>query len=419
MSFWERFELRELVGRGQSETWRAWDHSSSQAVIVKILRLDERGAWKGLELFEREVLTQSQLDHANVPKLVAHDLGVTDSKVWAFAQAYMDGTDLRQAPVDSEAELLDVARGVLEVLAYFQSFSPPVLHRDIKPANILRTSRGVAVVDLGAVQLVTPSDEGGSTIVGTSGYMAPEQLMGRATASSDLYALGMTLVWLVTRQEPESLPVSKMKVVWQNAAVVQVGRHTTALIDALIEPLASKRPASAEDALALLRGTRNTNALVAMDRPRNTQLEVTPVPDGIEIVRPPTKATKAFLPAIGVTTVVASVIFWFASLESRIMIVLVAVLAVVVLGALWVNESATHRLILERNQWRYLIRSRQMARGRVDDLVGLAPVVINGQITHVNVVTHEKPVQIFKMTPDEVAWLNSEIEAYKANMDRS
>src|SRR6185503_314055 len=93
---------------------------------------------------------------------------------------------------------------LLGVLDYLHSRVPPVLHRDIKPANlIVRPDGSIARVDFGAVRNVFRSpDEDGSTVVGTHGYMPYEQYMGQASPASDLYALGATLLHLITGRGP-------------------------------------------------------------------------------------------------------------------------------------------------------------------------------------------------------------------------
>jgi hypothetical protein len=84
---------------------------------------------------------------------------------------------------------------------------PPVIHRDIKPANIIIGPDGtVSLVDFGAVQAELLSETGGSTIVGTAGYVAPEQLMGKASPASDIYSLGVTIVHVMTHTPPAELP---------------------------------------------------------------------------------------------------------------------------------------------------------------------------------------------------------------------
>jgi hypothetical protein len=81
-----------------------------------------------------------------------------------------------------------------------------VIHRDIKPGNIIRRPDGsFCLVDFGSVRDgLRP--EGGSTVVGTFGYMAPEQFQGRALPATDVYAVGALLLALITGKSPEELP---------------------------------------------------------------------------------------------------------------------------------------------------------------------------------------------------------------------
>ena len=79
------------------------------------------------------------------------------------------------------------------------------MHRDVKPANVLRRPDGtLALVDFGAARAVEGVTHG-ATLVGTFGYMPPEQLGGTVDATADLYALGATLVHLVGRKAPEDI----------------------------------------------------------------------------------------------------------------------------------------------------------------------------------------------------------------------
>jgi serine/threonine protein kinase, bacterial len=87
------------------------------------------------------------------------------------------------------------------VLDYLHNQEPPVLHRDLKPSNLLVRSRDkqVVVIDFGAVK------EGGNspgTRIAVEGYSAPEQSLGQPTVQSDLYAIGATLLFLLTGKNP-------------------------------------------------------------------------------------------------------------------------------------------------------------------------------------------------------------------------
>lgn len=87
-------------------------------------------------------------------------------------------------------QIRDILLQLLNVLDYLESLSPPVVHRDIKPSNIVidvADDVKVNLVDFGAVVENIHGSRMGSTMIGTFGYMAPEQFSGVANAATDLY----------------------------------------------------------------------------------------------------------------------------------------------------------------------------------------------------------------------------------------
>jgi serine/threonine protein kinase len=151
----------------------------------------------------------------------------------------------------SQLELRDVLIRCLEILDYLHTRSPVVIHRDLKPSNIVRAPDGkIALVDFGGV-LDAARERGGSTIVGTFGYMAPEQLHGQATPATDLYALGATIVALAGGVEPEDVPRKGLR--------MDLDRHLPSLdpgfraaLTAMTDPDPDRRPQRARDVVALL-----------------------------------------------------------------------------------------------------------------------------------------------------------------------
>src|SRR5579859_5756674 len=122
----------------------------------------------------------------------------------------IDGESLatlrKRGVVLPEREVVRLLRDAADVLGYLHGRTPPVVRRDLKPGNVIRRPDGsFAFVDFGAVRdKLRP--EGGSTVVGTFGFMAPEQFQGRALPGSDVYALGATIVAMMTGRDPEELP---------------------------------------------------------------------------------------------------------------------------------------------------------------------------------------------------------------------
>jgi serine/threonine protein kinase len=213
----DRYQVREQLSKksGRS-TFLAQDLESQDLVIIKILRFDPDFQWDDLKLFEREALTLQNLDHPAIPKYLDYfDLDEPDIRGFALVQTYIEAPSLesiiKSGRKFSESEVIELADRLLSILTYLHEQIPPVIHRDIKPSNILLTNRSgnsigdVYLVDFGSVQTAASKEEGTITIVGTYGYMPPEQFRGQTTAASDLYSLGMTLVYLLTGNHPTEL----------------------------------------------------------------------------------------------------------------------------------------------------------------------------------------------------------------------
>jgi serine/threonine protein kinase len=125
------------------------------------------------------------------------------------------------------------------------------VHRDIKPSNILRAPDGkLALVDFGGV-LDVARESGGSTIVGTFGYMAPEQLHGQAMPATDLYALGATIVALAGGVEPEDVPRKGLRMDLDKH-LPTIDAKLREVLTAMTDPDPEKRPQRARDVIALL-----------------------------------------------------------------------------------------------------------------------------------------------------------------------
>ena len=250
-----RYRLGAKLGKGsQGDIFLARDDKAKGAedkeVVVK--RLTPRGTWKSFELFERESKVLSQLHHAGVPR---HYATLEEPPgTFNLVMQRAPGENLRELAKTrrlSETELRDVLVRCLEILDYLHTRTPPVIHRDIKPSNIMRAPGGACwLVDFGGV-LDNTRDKGGSTIVGTFGYMAPEQLHGQVIPATDLYALGATIVALAGGIEPEDVPRKGLR--------MDLDKHLRSLdpgfraaLSAMTDPDPDARPQRARDVVALL-----------------------------------------------------------------------------------------------------------------------------------------------------------------------
>jgi competence protein ComGC len=203
-----RFVVLGHLGRGsQGETFDARDTLERRAVAIK--RFDVRGAqaWKDVELAEREARVLQSLSHPKLPGYIDHF--ESDGALYLVMEK-IEGESLASLHARgvalNEHDILRLLTDASDVLDYLRGRAPPVIHRDLKPGNVIRRPDGsFAFVDFGAVRdKLRP--RGGSTVVGTFGYMAPEQFQGRALPASDVYAIGATAIAMLTGREPEDLP---------------------------------------------------------------------------------------------------------------------------------------------------------------------------------------------------------------------
>ena len=211
----ERYRLeRALGGGGFGTTWLAEDTTTGQRVALKRLRMDRVDEWKAVELFQREAEVLRGLAHDAIPAyLDAFEVSDASEDLSFFlAQEYIEGRTLEDLVASGdwrpdEGEVRGVLVQVLGILEYLQSRRPPIVHRDLKPSNIIRRPDGrLALIDFGAVKATWDGLGRQSTVAGTFGYMAPEQLRGQATPATDMYGLGATALFLLSGEDPARLP---------------------------------------------------------------------------------------------------------------------------------------------------------------------------------------------------------------------
>ncbi len=286
----QRYRILNILGQGGiGITYAAEDLQTGERVALKAVSLRRIDNPKVLELFEREVRILAQLNHPGIPRYLNYiQVDKRRNRLFYLAQQLAEGQSLA-ALVEKgwhpdEAEVQYIATQLLEILIYLQQLTPPVIHRDIKPQNIIRRHDGqVFLVDFGAVQDVYHNTLiGGSTVVGTYGYMAPEQFRGQAVLATDLYGLGATLIFLLTQKDPADLPQRKLKIDFRPH--VQVAKPFANWLERMIEPVAEDRFLSAAEALAVLRGEKefSRSALVKHRRPADSPIIL--INDGKKLV---------------------------------------------------------------------------------------------------------------------------------------
>ena len=253
------YEIERLLAKKAGRrTFLARNINSQELVIVKVLAFSNDFSWEDLKLFEREAQTLQTLEHPSIPRYIDYfELDASGGKTYALVQSYIKGKSLdeylKEKGKFTEVEIKKIARSLLEILIYLHRRQPPLIHRDIKPSNII-LAESPYLVDFGSVQTLASKAGKTVTVVGTYGYMSPEQFGGSATAASDLYSLGATLITLATGIQPADLPQRDMQIAFEEFANLTPG--FVEWLRWLIEPSLDRRASSAENALEALQKGR-------------------------------------------------------------------------------------------------------------------------------------------------------------------
>lgn len=318
----ERYEIqRQLKDRFGQETLLALDLQTHDFVVVKLLTFSSELKWETFKLFEREARTLKELTHPAIPRYLDYfDVETTSGKGFALVQSYIDASSLEEqvkaGRIFSETELKHIAKAILEVLIYLHNCYPPIIHRDLKPGNILLTNRSgnsvgqVYLVDFGSVQAAA-SEGGTRTVVGTYGYMPPEQFGERAVPASDLYALGTTLIYLASGQHPADLPQRNLRIYFEN--YVSLSPNFIDWLQWMTEPALEQRLESASHAmLALEHETLRKKQLIVPIKPVDSRVNLTKKHDILEIYIPPKGFSIDLLPKIGFAIIWTGFLgFWY------------------------------------------------------------------------------------------------------------
>lgn len=264
----DRYRVLQALGQGGfGATFLAKDESlpGNPYCVIKQLRpaaSSQHVLQMARDLFRREANTLGKIgNHPQVPRLLDY---FEASREFYLVQEYISGSTLQQevkrSGPFSEAGVKQFLSEVLPMLQYIHG--QQVIHRDIKPANLIRRSQDkkLVLIDFGAVKdQVTPSRAGASEqtaltqyAIGTPGYAPPEQMAMRPVYGSDLYALGVTCLYLLTGQSPKDMDYDPAtgEILWQHQ--VHISDHFAEVLKKMLEVSVRHRYQTANDVLRAL-----------------------------------------------------------------------------------------------------------------------------------------------------------------------
>lgn len=289
-----RYQLSKKLGQNSSrQTWLAISLTSQKQVVLKLLTLNPQMQWEEHKLFEREGEVLKNLNHPRIPEYEDYFIieNLPDSRFpwFVLVQSYINGVSLQellnQGQRFSESQVEEIAIEILNILVYLHSLEPPVLHRDIKPSNlILGKDKQVYLVDFGAVQDKAVAEDATFTVVGTYGYVPMEQFAGRAQKASDLYALGATLIHLITGTNPADLPHQNSRIEFANLVSIDLGLINW--IGKLTEPNINDRISTATDAIAALKNKYTLSPATTKHKPTGSKIQLQKTANDLEIQIP-------------------------------------------------------------------------------------------------------------------------------------
>lgn len=300
-----RYQIHRVLGRGGfGRTYLASDMQRfGDLCVLKEFVPASRADYtvnKSRQLFEQEARVLYEIQHPQIPRFLAW---FAEKGRLFLVQEYIDGKTyaillkekLRQGVAFSEAEVTRWLADLLPVLEYLHSLN--IVHRDISPDNIMLPDGQLhpMLIDFGLVKQAVnqiwaahaedDSTAGQASFVGKLGYAPPEQIrMGQCYPCSDLYALGVTAIVLLTGQEPNTL-TDRDSLEWCWQSYVQVSDRLTHILNKMLSEKPKDRYQSAAEVMTALglTGAASSplpNPSVRSSRPTSnvTQQQRSPIP---------------------------------------------------------------------------------------------------------------------------------------------
>ncbi|MGO8996803.1 MAG: serine/threonine-protein kinase [Polyangiaceae bacterium] len=202
----DRFVIDELIGEGgMGAVYSGTDQSTKESVAIKVIQASSAQQLDALHRFLREAGTAATVTHPAVVRMLHVDVSA-DGMLFQVQELVRGETLYRRLLKDSPWDVDRVARlGAVLCDALAAAHAQGVVHRDVKPGNIMvtRTAPGLKLLDFGISKLLPrrgrDASSGSGEIIGTPGYMAPEQLSGgKVTDRADVYAVGVILFRMIT-----------------------------------------------------------------------------------------------------------------------------------------------------------------------------------------------------------------------------
>ncbi|MEM8805270.1 MAG: protein kinase [Cyanobacteria bacterium P01_G01_bin.38] len=265
-----RYTIKKILGQGGfGISYLAEDSQRFDEHCVlkefKPVRNSGKALHKAINLFKREAKTLYKINHPQIPKFLAC---FTQAQRLFIGIEYIDGVNYlnllqqrKQAGKRfSEEEMIPWLMQMLQVVDHLHSLN--IMHRDISPENVMYSQKLQlpVLIDFGLVNNAVAdlleddmgATEHSATVAGKFGYSPPEQMrLGKCFPSSDLYALGVTVIVLMTGKHPRDL-MDRDSLEWRWQSELEVNPDFLTILEKLTQPIPKQRYQSAQDVITAL-----------------------------------------------------------------------------------------------------------------------------------------------------------------------
>lgn len=242
--------IRQMALGGWSAVYLVQEANTKLRVLKESVippRVNAKLKEKAQSMFLREAHLLLKLEHPRIVRVHEH---FTEDERHYLLLDYISGQNIRQIVslqgAFHQLDVIDYGKQLCDVLHFLHSQDPVILHRDLTPDNLVIGSDGkIMLIDFGAANELIGTATG--TLVGKQCYISPEQFRGHPNESSDLYALGASLYFMLTGRDPEPLTQSSPS---------EIEKHVSEKLDKLVQSLTAQdhkaRPASAAEVKEVL-----------------------------------------------------------------------------------------------------------------------------------------------------------------------
>ena len=254
----DQYRVTDYLGEGAqsyvylvSDAKRPLARWALKQLRLEDIPLDEQSA--AIDMFAREGRILKQLHHQALPKLI--DYGTPTGQSPYIVMEHVIGKpldevlDKRTAPLRIE-EALPIALQLTHLLYALHSQNPPIIYRDLKPSNLILSASGmIRLIDFGIARFRISDSLKDTQELGTPGYCAPEQYRGHSSVQSDLYSWGVTLYYMLTLKDPQSMNFHFPRL---DTVIKDVPPKLTKLLADCLSIDVNKRPKSAQEVRHML-----------------------------------------------------------------------------------------------------------------------------------------------------------------------